>query len=354
MHEEIKKEILESFFRVYDSNMFILGDECNRFESEFASYCSTNRAIGCGNGLDAIQIILRAMNIGAGDEVIVPAHTFIATALAVTYTGATPIFVDVSNDSFNIDPNLIESAITPKTKAILPVHLYGQPAEMGEICDIALKYQLKVIEDSAQAHGAMYHNKKIGSLGDAAAFSFYPGKNLGALGDAGAVCTNDIELAERVKAISNYGSIEKYHHEVKGINSRLDEIQAAMLRIKLRNLDRWNSDRNKIANRYLSEINNPRVVLPKQMPEMTHVWHIFAVRTANRLDFQGYLLRNGIGTLIHYPIAVPFQNAYKELGYQKGRFPNAEAIAETEISLPLFWGMDAKQVDYVIDTINKY
>ena len=263
MHSEIRTQLDNAYNSVMDSNYFIQGQACSQFEKEFAGYCGAKYCIGVGNGLDALMLILRAMEIGVGDEVIVPSNTYIATALAVSYIGAKPVFVEPDIDTFNINPDLIEEKITKKTKAIIAVHLQGRPADMDSINAFAKKHNLRVIEDAAQAHGARYKGKKIGSLGDAAGFSFYPGKNLGALADGGCVTTNNKEIADKVRALGNYGSDYKYHHIYKGVNSRLDEMQAAFLSVKLKQLDKWNTERRRIAARYLSEINNPLIILPK-------------------------------------------------------------------------------------------
>lgn len=354
MHREIKKELLQKFEEVYEKGWFIQGDEVLAFEQEFAAYCGCRYAIGCGNGLDALYLILKAMGIQDGDEVIIPSNTFIATALAVSYTGATPVFVEPHLATFNLDASLIEEKITQKTKAVIAVHLYGQAADMDEINGVAAKYGLKVIEDCAQAHGALYKGQRVGSLGDAAGFSFYPGKNLGALGDGGAVVTNDEALAEKVRALGNYGSKEKYNHIYQGNNSRLDEIQAAFLRIKLRNLNRWTADRKKTATRYLSEIHNEQIVLPKELPDRDHVWHIFATRCRERDAFDQYLKEHGIGTTRHYPIPLHLQRAYAGLGIGEGVLPVAEEISATQLSIPMYYGMTDDEVSYVIDTVNRF
>lgn len=354
MHNEIKDEILTKFQEVYEKNWFIQGQEVELFEQEFAEYCGTKYCVGCGNGLDALFLILKAYGIGEGDEVIVPSNTYIATALAVSYTGAIPIFVEPTLDSFNIDVTQIEEKITSRTKAIMAVHLYGQPADMDEINRIAEKYNLKVIEDAAQAHGALYKGRKVGSLGDAAGFSFYPGKNLGALGDAGAVVTNDKELADKVRALGNYGSDYKYHHIYQGHNSRLDEVQAAFLRIKLRNLDRWTENRREIVARYLAEINNSKIVLPTEMSYAKHVYHIFAIRSDKRDELEKHLNNNGIGTNKHYPIPIHLQDAYIDLGIKEGTLPIAEEISKTELSIPIYYGMDKEKIDLVINVCNQY
>lgn len=354
MHEEIKREMLDAFKNVYKNGWFINGQEVNLFEQEFANYCGVKYAVGCANGLDALYLILKAFNIGQGDEVIVPSHTFIATALAVSYTGAKPILVECNLETYNIDPSLIETKINKKTKAIIAVHLYGQTADMNPILKIAKKHNLKVIEDAAQSHGATYYEKKAGNLGDAAGFSFYPGKNLGALGDGGAVTTNNLVVAQKVRALANYGSIEKYNHIYKGNNSRLDEIQAAFLRIKLSHLDRWNNRRKEIAQIYLNKINNNKIIKPITSKFSNHVWHIFAVRIIDRDTFQKYLLDNNIHTIIHYPIAIHNQQAYSDLNYKDSDLPIAKKIADEVISLPLYYGITDKEIKYVIDVINKY
>lgn len=352
MHNEIEAEMLEKFQEVYENHWFIQGKEVDKFEEEFAAYCGTKYCVGCGNGLDALYLILRAYGIGKGDEVIVPSNTYIATALAVSYTGAMPVFVEPRLESYNINPEEIEQKITGKTKAIIAVHLYGQPAEMEEIIKLARKYQLKVIEDSAQAHGAVYQGKRTGSLGDAAGFSFYPGKNLGALGDGGAVVTDDQELADKVRALGNYGSDYKYHHIYQGNNSRLDEVQAGLLRVKLKELERWNKERVRIAQRYLTEITNPDIILPVTGKDSTHVYHIFAVRCKARDALEKYLQEKGIGTNKHYPIPIHLQGAYSELHIPEGALPLAEEISKTQLSLPMYYGMTEEQISYVIDALN--
>ncbi len=354
MHKEIEEKMLDAFKRVYENNWFIQGKECEEFEKEFAEYCGASYCVGCGNGLDALYLLLRAYGIGEGDEVIVPSNTYIATALAVSYTGAKPVFVEPFIETFNINPSLIEQAVNDKTKAIMAVHLYGQPARMDEIKAIAKKYDLKVIEDSAQAHGALYKGTKTGNLGDAAGFSFYPGKNLGALGDGGAIVTNDKELADKCRAIGNYGSDYKYHHIYKGNNSRLDEVQAALLRIKLKELDKWNKRRNEIAKKYIEGIHNEQVILPVTEPDMTHVYHIFGIRCDRRDELEKHLNENGIGTNKHYPIPIHLQGAYSELGIPEGTLPIAEKISATELSIPMYYGMTEEEIDYVIEKINAF
>lgn len=352
MHSEIEEEMNAAFLKVYDKGWFIKGDECNKFEENYALYCETKFCIGCASGLDAIYLILRGMGIGEGDEVIIPSNTFIATALAVSYSGAKPILVEPFMDSFNINYKMIKNSITERTKAIIAVHLYGQPADMDEINEIAKVHSLKVIEDAAQAHGAFYNQKKIGSLSEAAAFSFYPGKNLGALGDGGAVVTNDKELAKKVEALGNYGSNIKYEHLYKGTNSRLDELQAAFLNIKLKKLDDYNFCRNKVSNYYLSEIRNNKLILPSVKKNRTHVWHLFSILSDERDELQKYLAANDIRTACHYPIPIHKQEAYKREGY--AIYPIAEKISKCQLSLPIYYGMSEEEIYYVIDTINKY
>lgn len=354
MEHELHKDIRDAFNRVYTRSWYIGGQEDSDFEKAFAAFCGTDYCIGTGNGLDALMLALKALGIHEGDEVIVPSNTYIATALAVTYVGATPVFVEPDIRTFVIDPSRIEDAITDKTKAIMPVHLYGQPCDMEPILALAEKYRLYVVEDCAQAHGATYKGKTIGSFGHAAGFSFYPGKNLGALGDAGAVVTNDKELADKVRALGNYGSDYKYHHIYKGNNSRLDEMQAAFLAAKLPHLDRMNEERRRIAQRYLEEIENPEIILPYVNPDTVPVWHVFAVRCKHRDELEKFLNENDIGTNKHYPIPMHLQECYKDLGYKKGDFPIAEEISETELSLPMYYGMTDDEVQYVIDTVNRF
>ena len=352
MHKNIKAEIMAKFEEVYDKGMFIQGEENSLFETEFAEYCGTKYCVGCGTGLDAITLMLRAAEIGVGDEVIVPSNTFIATVLAVSYVGATPILVEPNKKTYNLDGTTIEAAITDKTKAIIAVHLYGQLAEMDEIMEIADKHKLMVFEDCAQAHGAMYKGKKAGTFGIAAAFSFYPGKNLGALGDAGAVVSDNNDLIKKVRALGNYGSDYKYHHIYKGTNSRLDELQASFLRIKLRHLDEYNEYRQMVANRYLTEISNKKIKMPYVHENGTHIWHIFSVMAENRDDFVQYLDGKGVHTVEHYPISIHNQIAYKD--EIVGEYPVAEYISAHEVSLPMYYGMTSEEVQYVIDCINKY
>lgn len=355
MHTEIEGKIKDKFSELYDNNIFIMGKELEAFEQEYANFCEAGYAIGCGNGLDALYLILQAMGIGEGDEVIVPSNTFIATALAVSYAGAKPVLVEPREDTYTINPELIEEKITDKTKAIIAVHLYGRTADMDPIIEIAKKYKLKVIEDAAQAHGARYKGRMAGSLGDAAGFSFYPGKNLGALGDGGAVVTKDVELAKKIRMLRNYGSEKKYVHVYQGNNSRLDEMQAAFLRIKLRELNHWNEERNRIAEKYISKIKNPLVKLPMEGNEEYYcVWHLFVLYCEERDELEQYLNKHGIGTNIHYPIPIHLQESYQELGFHEGDFPLTERLAKSVLSIPMFYGMEEKEIEYVIDTINAY
>lgn len=353
MHKEIEQEIFEKFQNVYKSNIFINGKEVDNFEKKFADYCESDYCVGCGTGLDALYLILKAYDIGSGDEVIIPANTFIATALAVSYAGATPVLVEPDVDTYTIDPTLIEQNITERTKAIIAVHLYGRCADMDAICDIGKKYHLKVIEDAAQAHGARYKGRKAGALGDAAGFSFYPGKNLGALGDGGAVVTNDKEVADKVRTLANYGSKIKYHHIYRGNNSRLDELQAAFLGVKLQYLDKWNSYRNKIAEKYIKEINNPLIKCPMEADnDYGCIWHLFVIRTPKRDELEEKMNGCGIGTTIHYPIPIHLQPAYKSI--IKGSFPLTEKLANEIVSIPMYYGISEEQTDYIIHVLNEF
>lgn len=354
LEKELESEIREAFDRVFKSSWYIDGKEDKQFEDEFANFCNTKFCVGCGNGLESIMLALKALNIHEGDEVIIPSNTYIATALAVTYVGATPIMVEPRIETFNINPDKIEEKITKKTKAIIPVHLYGQACEMDKIMEIAKKHNLFVIEDCAQAHGATFKNQKVGSFGDIGCFSFYPGKNLGALGDAGAIVTNDKEIAQKIKALGNYGSDYKYHHIYKGNNSRLDEIQAAFLRAKLPILNKVNENRRKIARSYLSGIKNPKIILPYVLKECIPVWHIFGIRCKERERLEKYLNDHGIQTNKHYPIPIHLQECYKDLGIKEGELPIAEEISNTELSLPMYYGMTNEEIQYVIDIINKF
>ena len=353
VNERHCKEMVEFFKKFLDQSYYILGEEVTNFEEEFSKYCQVPYCIGVGNGLDALSLILRGYEIKEGDEVIVPANTYIATILAITSTGATPVLVEPDEETYNINVNEIESHITKNTKAILIVHLYGRSVEVEKVWEIAKKYNLKIIEDAAQAHGAKVNGERVGSLGDAAAFSFYPGKNLGALGDGGAVTTNDKFLANRIKSMRNYGSIEKYVHELKGVNSRLDEIQAGLLRIKLPLLDSDNERRRNVAKFYCENIKNPIVSLPR-MPadEKSHVWHLFVIRVRDRHHFQQYMSANGVETLIHYPNAPHKQKAYEELN--DCVFPIAELMAKEVVSLPMSPVITQEQLGYIVSLVNRY
>ena len=352
VNRTIRDEVHSAFQRVFDSEWFILGKEIEEFEKAYAQFNKVQHAIGISNGLDALHIALKTIGVGSGDEVIVPSHTYIATVLAVSCAGATPVFVEPNPFTYNIDVTKIEAAITPKTKAIMPVHLYGQACNMQYIEEIAAKHQLFIIEDNAQAHGATWNQKITGSWGHLNATSFYPGKNLGALGDAGGITTNDSTLAAKASMLRNYGSVKKYHHEVIGYNQRLDEMQAAFLRVKLNYLQEWTQQRQTIAAQYDGLLNGVGdLVLPAVAPEATHVYHLYVIRTKQRDALQTYLQKQGVGTLIHYPIPVHLQEAYQSLGYHKGSFPLAETIASTCLSLPLWPGMSNEQVFTVCENI---
>lgn len=352
MHSPIRKELDDAYKRVMDSEWFIGGKEDEAFEKEFADWCGSKYAVGVGNGLDALRLILQAYDIGEGDEVLVPSNTFIATVLAISYVGAKPVFVEPDIDTLLITPEEAEKKITSNTKAIMVVHLYGRLADMDGFVELAKQNSLLLFEDTAQAHGAMHNGKKAGTFGTAGAFSFYPGKNLGALGDAGAVVTDNKELADKVRALGNYGSTRKYKHDYVGVNSRLDEFQAAFLRVKLKQLDVWTDERKKIADLYYRGIKNSKIILPKYSEE--NVYHIFPILSEKRDELQNYLEDKGIHTLIHYPIPIHLQGAYSDLGFKEGDYPIAERIADQELSIPLYPGMDNEDIEYVIDALNKF
>ncbi len=349
-YDELKAELDDAYFRFMRSAWYVLGREVEAFEEEFAFYCGVKHCVGVGNGLEALHLILRAYGIGEGDEVIVPSNTYIATWLAVSYAGAVPVPVEPNPQTFNLDPDRLEAAITRRTKAVMPVHLYGQPADMDPILAIARKHGLKVIEDNAQAQGARYKGCRTGSLGDAAGNSFYPGKNLGALGDAGAVTTDDPLLADRVRTLRNYGSKKKYYNECKGYNSRLDELQAAFLRVKLRKLDEWNQRRRALALRYQAGLRKtPDLILPTAPAWAEPVWHLFVVRHRDRNSLQQKLTQAGVGTLIHYPVPPHLSGAYAGGKWGRGSFPVAENLANTVLSLAIGPHLREEQAEFVMD-----
>ena len=352
INNRFREEIDVRFKKILDIGMYLQGEQNDLFCSHFAQYCGTKYAVGVANGLEALKLIIQASGFGAGDEIIVPANTYIATILAISGNGCTPVLVEPDINTYNIDPEKIEEAITPNTKAIMVVHLYGQAVQMQKVWEIARKYNLKVFEDCAQAHGALYHEKRVGNLSDAGAFSFYPGKNLGCMGDGGAVVTNDEELYKKVKALANYGSDRKYHHIYKGTNSRLDEMQAAVLDVKLPHLDADNARRREIATYYRKNIINPLIVLPQTYNEQAAVWHVFAVRTQERDRFQQYLTDNGVQTIIHYPTPPHKQLAYKE--WNDRSYPISEEIHRTIISIPMSPVMTEKEVCEVVRIVNEY
>lgn len=354
-YDELKVELDHAYQNVMNSGYFILGNEVLEFEKEFAKFCGVKHCIGVANGLEAIHLLLKAYGIGAGDEVIVPSNTYIATWLAATYTGADIIAVEPDIHTLNINPDLIEKEITAKTKAIIPVHLYGQPACMDKILEVAARNKLIVIEDAAQAHGATFLEQRVGSIGHSAAFSFYPGKNLGAYGDGGAITTNDESIAEKIHMLRNYGSTQKYYNEVIGYNSRLDELQAAFLRVKLRYLDAWNSRRELIASYYLEALKDiSEITLPYIGANCHSVWHLFVIRTARRDALKEFLESRGISTMIHYPIPPHFQNAYKTYAISKKQFTISEHIHETILSLPIGPHMKMTDVDFVVKAIRDF
>jgi dTDP-4-amino-4,6-dideoxygalactose transaminase len=352
VNNRFRDEIDERIKSILDKGWYLQGEWNKIFEDNFAKFCKTKYCVGCANGLDALNLIIRAYGFSTGDEIIVPANTYIASILAITQNGCTPVLVEPDINTYNINPDLIEEKINSKTKAIMVVHLYGQAVQMEKIWELAKKYNLKVIEDSAQAHGAIYEGKRTGNLSDASGFSFYPGKNLGCLGDGGCVTTNDEELAFKVRTIANYGSDRKYHNIFKGVNSRLDEIQAAILDVKLKYLDEDNQKRREIAKYYLENIKNPKIILPKIYSENSHVWHIFAIRAQNRDKLQEYLKENDIQTLIHYPTPPHKQEAYRE--WNNLSYPITEEIHKTELSLPISPVMSDVEVEKVVNIINKY
>jgi dTDP-4-amino-4,6-dideoxygalactose transaminase len=353
-HEELRPELDEAYQRVMNSGWYILGEEVSLFENEFAEYCNVKHCVGVANGLEALHLILKAYDIGEGDEVIVPSNTYIATWLAVSHSGAKPVPIEPDERTYNINAALIESAITKKTKAIIAVHLYGQPSEMDIISAIAKKHNLKVIEDAAQAHGATINGKKTGSLGDAAGFSFYPGKNLGAFGDGGAITTDDSDLAEKIKLFRNYGSKEKYKNNLIGFNSRLDELQAAFLRVKLKKLNEWNLRREKISQTYQKGFKElASITLPYVDEGISHVWHQFVIRSKCRDQLQQDLQDEGIGTLIHYPIPPHKSKAYEEGFIGCSGFPVAERLANEVLSLPISPHLKESELEFIVENVVK-
>lgn len=348
-----QKEFEEKALDVLRSGWYVLGNEVSSFEERFASYTGSKYAVGVGNGLDALILAFRALGIKEGDEVIVQANTYIASVMGITINNATPVFCE-PDEYFNIDPSKIEALITPQTKAVLVVHLYGQSSGMNEIKDICNKHNLKLVEDCAQSHGACVNNKMTGSFGDIGCFSFYPSKNLGGFGDGGCIVTDDEKICEDIKMLRNYGSRKRYYNEVVGVNSRLDEMQAGLLNVRLCHLNELNDERKKIAERYLCEISNSEIVLPRIKPGCESVWHQFVVRTSNRDKLIDYLNKREIGTIIHYPIPPHLSEAYAYLGYKKGDFPITEQYANEVLSIPMYNGMTYEEQSYVIDALNNF
>ncbi len=354
IYRELREELDDAYHRVMNSGVYILGETVSSFEDSYARYCQATHCVGVASGLDALLLTLRGLEIGPGDEVIVPAHTFIATWLAVSQTGATPVPIEVDDRTFNMRADLIETAITKRTKAVIPVHLYGQPADLDGILEIARRHKLYVIEDAAQAHGAKYKGQRIGAHGDAATWSFYPGKNLGAFGDAGAITTNNADLADRLRVLRNYGSREKYHHEIQGFNSRLDPLQAALLDIKLRHLDDWNAHRESISQAYLDGLKVHEITLPYVPKWASPVWHLFVILTPNRDALQNHLTKAGIGSLIHYPVPPHLQKAYENGGHKKGEFPVSETIASQVLSLPIGPHISGPDCEEIIGSMARF
>lgn len=352
-YTELREEIDGAIKRVLESGWYVLGEEVEAFEQEFAAYCQAQRCVGVANGLDALHLALLALGVGPGDEVIVPTNTYIATWLAVSQCGAIPVPVEPNIDTYNIDPWQIEAVVTLHTKVIIPVHLYGQPADMDPILSVARKHGLKVLEDGAQAHGARYKGKRLGAHGDVVAWSFYPGKNLGAFGDGGAITTDDPEIADRIRVLRNYGSRVKYTNEVRGFNSRLDPLQAAVLRVKLKSLDSWNEIRCRFADQYLIGLSNIGLLVPFVPDWADPVWHLFVVRSPRRDHLQQQLRQMGISTLIHYPIPPHFQKAYADLGFKKGTFPISERLHEQVLSLPICPHISADQIRFVVNALKE-
>jgi dTDP-4-amino-4,6-dideoxygalactose transaminase len=353
-HAELENEIEAAALRVLRSGWYVGGPENERFESHFAAYCGATHAIGVANGLDALHLVLRALDVGPGDEVIVASNSYIATLLAVSMAGATPVLVEPDPATSNLDPAQVEAAITPRTKVLLPTHLYGQPADIAPLADIARRHGLRLVEDAAQAHGARYRDVRIGAHGNAVCWSFYPSKNLGAAGDAGAVTTDDAALADRVRVLGNYGSAVRYVNEVQGVNSRLDPLQAAILDVKLPHLDAWNARRTRIAAHYLESLRNCDLVLPHVPEWATPVWHLFVIHTSHRDALRTALAADGIATQIHYPIPPHHQQAYADLGLGEGSFPIAERLAAETLSLPIGPHMADDDVERVIAAVRRW
>ena len=352
MHVQVREQMAQAFNQVYDSNWFVMGEQLKAFERDYAAFSQTGYAVGVSNGLDALTLSLRAYDIGPGDEVLVPSNTYIATVLAISHVGATPVFVEPRWETFNLDPEKMAAAMTKRTKAVIPVHLYGQACEMEAIMAAAEEFGLTVIEDNAQSHGAAFLGKKTGSWGHANATSFYPGKNLGALGDGGAITTDDERVAERVGTLRNYGSRAKYYNEEIGYNNRLDELQAAFLNVKLSFIDRWTKERQEVARLYDKALAGCRdLILPQVHPDATHVYHLYVIRSQGRQVLQERLRSRGVGTLVHYPVPPYMQKAYSDLGHRKGEFPIADEMADTVLSLPLWPGMTMEAVSYITDCI---
>ncbi|MCF7907843.1 MAG: DegT/DnrJ/EryC1/StrS family aminotransferase [Candidatus Omnitrophica bacterium] len=355
-YRKLSKEINQRLIETVESGSFILGESVQKFEQEFANYCGAKHAVGIASGTAALFLSLKSLGVGRGDEVITPANTFIATALAIYYTGAKIILVDIDEETYNLDIKKTEAVINSKTKAILPVHLYGQPIDLEPLLALAKKHNLIVVEDACQAHGAEYKGKKVGGFGNAAAFSFYPGKNLGAFGDAGIVVTNDEKVKDELIMLRNYGQKQKYHHLVKGYNSRLDTIQAEILRVKLGYLDQCNEERRKSAQVYktLLQSISDRILIPKEMSSVKHVWHLYVIRAEKRDDLQEYLKKAGISTGIHYPIPIHLQPAFSDLDYKKGDLPVTEKTADQILSLPMYPGLKEEQIEYVVKKISDF
>lgn len=350
----IKEEIDKAIQQVINNSAFILGKDLEEFEKEFAAFCGVKYAVGLDSGISALELGMRALGIGPGDEIITPANSFIASSSSISFTGAKPVLVDCLPDTYNIDPKCVEKAITKKTKAIMPVHLYGQSAEMDSILKIARKHRLFVVEDACQAHGALYNGKKVGSFGDFAAFSFYPGKNLGAYGDGGMLVTNKKNLAEKVGMMRNYGQKKKYDHQFLAWNRRLDNLQAAVLRVKLRHLDLWNKKRLENAEIYSRLLSHFPVVVPYVSPKVRHVFHLYVIQTEKRDELQRFLNEKGISTGIHYPLPIHLQKAYQSLGYKRGEFPVTEKLSKKILSLPMYPELSRREIEYVIEQIQEF